>query len=275
MPFKKLYVEITNVCNLRCAFCPEGGRAPEFMSAAKFGRVLDALSPLGGHIYPHVLGEPLLHPELEEILDICRAKGRPVNLVTNGRLLDKRSGMLLSAPALRLVSVSLHSEGDGGTGEPLNLLEDALRFAGARRGARPYVTLRLWRGSEDPAAVAMLAEIKRLFPVLVPSPRSGHEAYRLAPGLFLDMADPFEWPEAGPGRGGARFCPGLSGQLAVLADGTVVPCCLDARGELKLGNIFESPIEEILSSPRAAAIREGFAARRAVEPLCVGCLGKP
>lgn len=274
MAFKKLYIEITNVCNLRCPFCAESGRSPEFMAAEKFALALDRLAPLGGHIYPHVLGEPLLHPELGEILDICRAKGRPVNLTTNGRLLGSRSGLLLYSPALRLVSVSLHSAGDESADAALCLLEDALSFARARLSGRPYVTLRLWRGSEG-LAVAAMEELRRRFPDMEAVARSGHEAYRLAPGLFLDLAQPFQWPSAGRAGSPRKSCPGLTNQLAVLADGTVVPCCLDARGELALGNLFESSIDEILASPRASTIRAGFASGRAAEPLCAGCSGKP
>ena len=57
----------------------------------------------------------------------------------------------------------------------------------------------------------------------------------------------------------------------MLCDGTVVPCCLDAEGTLALGNLFDTPLDEILASPRARAIYENFTNRRAIEPLCLRC----
>ena len=60
-------------------------------------------------------------------------------------------------------------------------------------------------------------------------------------------------------------------QIASLADGTVVPCCLDSEGEIALGNLFETDMETILSSPRARAMREGLTAGKMIEPLCQKC----
>ena len=57
----------------------------------------------------------------------------------------------------------------------------------------------------------------------------------------------------------------------MLCDGTVVPCCLDHEGDIPLGNLFTQSLEEILSSPRAQAIYEGFSGRRVVEELCRKC----
>ncbi|MBR4944951.1 MAG: SPASM domain-containing protein, partial [Peptococcaceae bacterium] len=67
------------------------------------------------------------------------------------------------------------------------------------------------------------------------------------------------------------FCYGLRDQLGVLCDGTVVPCCLDHDGDLALGNLFQQTLDEILQSPRAQAIYQGFSNRQAVEPLCRRC----
>ena len=66
-------------------------------------------------------------------------------------------------------------------------------------------------------------------------------------------------------------CYGLRDQVGVLSDGTVVPCCLDHNGDIRLGNIYEQPIEEILNSPRAKAMVEGFSCRKAAEELCRKC----
>ena len=60
-------------------------------------------------------------------------------------------------------------------------------------------------------------------------------------------------------------------QLAVLSDGTVVPCCLDHEGDIPLGNLLERDLEDILRGPRARALYDGFSRRRPSEALCRRC----
>ena len=67
------------------------------------------------------------------------------------------------------------------------------------------------------------------------------------------------------------YCYGLKDQLAILVDGTVVPCCLDDEGSMKLGNIFEQSLDDIINGERARRIIEGFQKRIAVEELCQKC----
>ena len=57
----------------------------------------------------------------------------------------------------------------------------------------------------------------------------------------------------------------------MLCDGTVVPCCLDGQGKLKLGNIFFQRMDEILGSHRAVCIRQGFDRRQPYEAMCRRC----
>ena len=66
-------------------------------------------------------------------------------------------------------------------------------------------------------------------------------------------------------------CRGLLDHFGILSDGTVVPCCLDSDGIINLGNVFEEELADILASPRARAIPEGFRRRKAVEDLCRRC----
>ena len=89
--------------------------------------------------------------------------------------------------------------------------------------------------------------------------------------LYLERAGKFDWPDLSAGESGAQFCYGLRDQLGVLVDGTVVPCCLDHEGDVALGNLFTQPLTEILTSPRACALREGFSRRKPAEELCRRC----
>ena len=103
----------------------------------------------------------------------------------------------------------------------------------------------------------------------IPTDRRGNR--RLSANVFLEQAEKFDWPDPEAPESGTEFCHGLRQQLAVLCDGTAVPCCLDGEGRMALGNLFDQPVEEILASPRAAAIREGFSRRSPAEELCRRC----
>ncbi|HCU69902.1 MAG TPA: radical SAM protein, partial [Desulfomicrobium sp.] len=142
---QRVYVEITNVCNLRCRFCPGTQRAAAFMEPAFFGRVLEQVAPLTRQICLHVLGEPLLHPQFPEIMERCSEAGIEVNLTTNGVLLDRRADLLLTAPALRQVNFSLQALRTP-DGFDRDALERILSFCLQASRLRPelYVNLRLW-----------------------------------------------------------------------------------------------------------------------------------
>ena len=107
--FSRAYLEITNVCNLACAFCPGTTREKRFMTPEDFALLAKKLRPYTAYLYLHVMGEPLLHPQLAEILRVCTALDYRVCLTTNGTLLPEKLPLLRDCPALHKVSVSLHS----------------------------------------------------------------------------------------------------------------------------------------------------------------------
>lgn len=288
--FKKIYIEITNRCNLSCPFCARSSRPRTSMEAQAFAEVLNRIRGASQFIALHVLGEPLLHPEIEHILALCRQHGLQVNLTTNGTLLGRHRGALLAAPGLRQINFSLHGLAHLERGAAAGHLEEMIDFSlEASRATGPYVSLRLWNlGAASAAAAAdsdraaaaagwndwLLARLTAAF--AAPLPGEGElraeRGIRLAPRVFLNPEPQFAWPHPdGEDLGGCGHCRGLRDHLAVLADGTVVPCCLDADGRLALGNIFNQSLADILAGPRARRMLEGFGHQRLVEPLCRRC----
>ena len=111
--YSRVYVEITNICNLRCSFCHGHSRAPRRMTAQEFSCVLDRLEGVTNHIYYHLMGEPLLHPELPSFIRTANGRGFRSVITTNGMLLDRVGSELIAAKPHK-VSISLHSsEGEG------------------------------------------------------------------------------------------------------------------------------------------------------------------
>ena len=269
---KRAYVEITNVCNLRCAFCPGTGREKRFMSPAEFRIVAEKLRNEVNFLYLHVMGEPLLHPELGEILRIGGENGFRLCVTTNGTLLGERGGTLLSAPALYKVSISLHSfEGSGASGAPEDYLGPVWDFARRAGDNGVIVALRLWN---EGGAERLNGRIRAFLAAKTgaaewPEVRGG--SFRLGENLYLERAERFDWPELEAEEQGTEFCLGLREQLAVLADGTVTPCCLDHEGDVPLGNLLRQELDEILRGERARALYDGFSARRPAEALCRRC----
>ena len=272
--FKRIYLEITNVCNLRCSFCPGTVREKRFLSAAEFRYLAQKLRPHTDYLYLHVMGEPLLHPQLGEILAIAHELGFRVCLTTNGTLLGKVQDTLLHAQGLHKVSVSLHSfEGNDRTDEMTDYLDDVWQFC--RRAAEngTLCALRLWNeGGQEQRNGEIYDYLSRQIGNRVdflPADARGNR--RLGDRIFLERAEKFDWPDTAAEEREVQFCHALSRQIAVLCDGTVVPCCLDGQGTIALGNLFNEELGDILSSPRAKAMTDGFRRRRPCEELCRKC----
>lgn len=282
--FKKIYIEITNRCNLSCSFCPPTKRPGAMMTPEQFAAVLDAIKPWTDYIYLHVKGEPLLHPQLGALLATAREKGLYVNLTTNGTLLPKAAPTLMAHPA-RQINLSLHSF-EANDLKPLGMtftdyIMSTLDFAKAYSPEFGITCLRLW--NLDPEQMSapqrekntlILDAIRRTFEF---DGSLDHRDYayrdvRLAERTYLSFDHEFCWPALdAPDFGPDGSCHGLKSHIAILCDGTVVPCCLDGDGIIDLGNIFQNALEEILNTPRAQALVTGFQNRHIEEPLCRRC----
>ena len=267
---QKAYLEITNVCNLNCSFCPGTRRAPRFLSVEEFRLLAGKLRRQTDYLYFHLLGEPLLHPELGALLRIAGELGLACMITTNGTLLPERGELLLTAERLRKVSISLQSFEANPGGELEGYLSGCLAFARKAAEKGVFCELRLWnRGGLETLNPAIRERLEACFPLPWEKSRNG---WKLAERIWLDPGERFDWPDLdAPDRGERCFCYGLRNQIGVLCDGTVVPCCLDHEGDIPLGNLFTQELDEILASPRARAIYEGFSQRRAVEELCRRC----
>ena len=268
--FNKIYLEISNVCNLRCAFCPGTKRTPLVMSKDEFTSLLPKLRPWTDYLYFHLMGEPLCHPQLERFLALAGEAGFKVILTTNGTLLSKQQDMLLRSPGLYKVNVSLHAfEANDLPMSFADYLDGCFSFGKAAEG-RITVSYRLWNsGGADQRNEEILRTMERYFPLPWREeklgPRIGHR-------IYLQHGEKFDWPDlTAQDYGKPVSCYGLRDQIGILCDGTVVPCCLDHEGDLALGNLFEQELAEILDSPRVRAIHQGFACGTATEELCRRC----
>ncbi len=272
--FKRIYMEITNVCNLACSFCPGTSRSKRFMSEAEFRTLASKLKNHTRYLYLHVMGEPLLHPGLEDILSAAGEMGFRVCLTTNGTLLSQQQDKLLHAPCLHKVSVSLHSfEGNDRKDDLAAFLDGVLDFCRRAASSDVICALRLWNeGGENRRNGEIESRLSARFGTDVSSlPRDPNGNRKLGENVYLESAERFDWPDTAAEDRHTQFCHALRQQIAVLCDGTVVPCCLDGEGRIPLGNLFKQELDDILASPRAQAMRRGFETRQPSEELCRRC----
>lgn len=284
MKFPKIYLEITNVCNLSCSFCRGTVREKQFLSAEDFRRYAAEARQFTDYLYLHVMGEPLLHPELEALLDIAAELGFRICITTNGTLLPKRlSALLCRAESLYKVSVSLHAF-EANTAARIGRdfrgyiegCADAARQLGERG---TIVALRLWN-NDNPTAVtparngendAVLSILRARFTGEWTPNRRGQ---KIGEGVYLEWGDKFDWPATDgsiPDYGPRAHCFAMKDHVAILCDGRVLPCCIDCDGAMPLGNLKEKSLADILTAPPATDFLHALSENRLDYPLCRHC----
>lgn len=231
------------------------------------------LRQVTSYIYFHILGEPTLHPKLERFLEICKELDFKVIITTNGTLLQKVGDVLLSSPALHKVNISLHALE---ANEKLSFdeyLDGCADFAKKMSKAGKICVLRLWNGDSDGKYASgklnegIMSRLEKSFDRAAWCENT--KGFRLSDKLFLEFAERFEWRENDDDE--QVRCYGLRDQIGVLCDGRIVPCCIDCDGAIPLGNIFSDDILNVINSPLAKDMAEGFRNGKAVHPYCKKC----
>lgn len=250
MRFKRIYIEITNICNLKCDFCLPHNRVNKFMSFDEFKHILNEIKPYSKYIYLHVKGEPLLHPEVDKFIEYAYNEGFFINLTTNATLLKDHLNI---TKYLRQINISLHATNS------LEIIQLAKNIKDTT------INFRIWNIDEN---IEMKQMLEKEFNTIIPET----ENYTLAPNHFLSQKNKFEWPSLSSNNSSnEKYCYGLINQVAILVDGTVTPCCLDNDGDICLGNILNENFSSIIESEKSINIINGFKNRVAVEELCKKC----
>lgn len=280
--FKKVYIEITNICNLNCNFCPKTERELKFMDEDAFKHIVKAVKPYTDHIYFHLMGEPFLNPNLGRFLEISHENNVKVNITTNGTLINNVKDTLIASPTLRQMNISLSSFEANDKDKDLNgYLDNIMNFIlEANEKSNIIFSIRLWnmdseglKGSnESNEDILKMLETKLELDFSLREKIKESYSVKLRNNVYLNAAEKFEWPDIKKDTTDDKvFCYGLRDHMGILVDGTVVPCCLDSEGNIPLGNIFETSLGDILDSQRANDMYDGFSRRQAVEELCKKC----
>lgn len=267
--FNKVYIEITNICNMHCSFCHGHSRKPKRMSLDEFTLILDKLENETKYIYYHLMGEPLTHPQLPEFIKRASERGYKSIITTNGTLLADRKDTLFPS-GVHKINISLHSFEEENSDAHVRYVRKLAEFAKEAADHGIIVVFRLWNkgcdGGKNDTVFQILKE------TISGEWTANTRGIRIRNKLHLEWGDRFEWPDSAAQIQGEHFsCYGLRDHCGILSDGTVVPCCLDSDGVIALGNIFTDDMHSIINSDRAKAIAAGFKQGTAVEDLCKRC----
>jgi MoaA/NifB/PqqE/SkfB family radical SAM enzyme len=267
-PFRRVFIEITNACNLACAFCASSSRPKTHMPLPLFESAAAQAGELAEVVFLHVLGEPLMHPEFPAVLAACSRLGLKVNLVTNGLLLNRFGPAVFAEKCLGQVSISLHALSCLAPSLQKESLAGLLEFA-RRKPEGLIVSFRL-RGDQE---TAFFRETKAALLAALAGGGAGErvrDGLKLRAGVYLNFGSIFDWP-GGPGGKVKKGCLGLRHHFGILSDGRVVPCCADFDGALALGSVKDSPLADILSSPAARALQASIAGKTPMPAYCASC----
>lgn len=280
--FHKVNVEISNICNLQCSFCPEVIREKKMMSLDLFENVIQQIAPLTELVCFHLMGDPLVHPKLNEMISICEKYNTQIFFVTNGVLVKPEHDKILLSPAMYQINFSLHSFFDNHPQkDPSIYLNKIFALTETALLQRPdlYINYRLWNLQDERGSLTenaqMLHRIENHFNVKVDIESINmkkNKSFHIKNRLYLHFDTEFIWPDLKlPVLGTKGTCYGLSSHIGIHADGTVVPCCLDKEAAIPLGKIQDNSLLDILNSDRAKNILQGFKNNKLVEDLCQRC----
>ena len=270
--YKKIYIEITNNCNLHCSFCSPVKRPRKNMTLEEFEQILKKIKDYTDYIYLHVKGEPLLHPEIISFIQLADTYHLKVNLTTNGTLLPNLAKELGTCKNLNKINISLHSEN-----KIPNYCEEIFEHV---KDLSPNTTVvyRLWTLKDnqlDEKSTKIVEEIKNYYQLSteVVEIIKKEKNVKVFSSIYVDKDNEFEWPTINSHKS-CGYCFGLKTHIAILVDGTVVPCCLDANGIISLGNIFQADLSTIINSKRYQNLQKSLQDRTPCEELCQSCTFK-
>ena len=279
--FKRVYIEITNICNLQCSFCPVVERDKQIMPVDLFEKAIKEVAPLAEQVCLHLMGEPLAHPEFPKIVELCEKENVKINLTTNGILLNRYQELLTTSSAFHQINFSIHSFKDNFHDKDITpYLTDILNFSKLAFQRKPemYLNYRLWNikdhNQQQDSNLSILETIANFYQIEIKSEIdvASVKSKRIWNRVYLHFDSKFIWPALDlPVISTTGTCHGLTSHIGIHADGTVVPCCLDKEACIQLGKICHTPLAEILNSDRAQKMISGFRQKKLQESLCQRC----
>lgn len=271
--FKRIYIELSNYCNLNCTFCTPKDKNNRILTLDQYKFILNQVKKHTKEVCLHVLGEPTIHPDFIEILKYTNENNINIMLSTNGIKIPSMTENLLNT-YIKTFNISLHSSYMLSKIKQEEYLKDILNFITLYQNKYESVFhLRLW--ADDNSFIKKSNDnIKSyLFNYYNYNDKIA-KRIRLKDRIILSYEEEFEWPNINSNTYSDGYCLGGKNHIAILADGTVVLCCLDSSGHTNLGNIFHDDLNDILKSEKYLTTIKSFQDNKCSLELCKHCTYK-
>ena len=271
MRFNKIYIEITNFCNLNCSFCSKDNRIKKEVTINEFEIILKKIQGYTKNIYLHVKGEPLLHSKLNEILLLTKKYNFNVRITTNGTLLKEKVKILNNFDNIKQINISLHSEN-----KKNKYFENIFNTCELLSNKVPII-YRIW--TLDNYKLNKLSTI--IVDKIIKYYNLDNNFYnkvlnenniKIKNNIYLDKDNLFIWPNnINDSKLEKGTCLATRNHIAILSNGDVVPCCLDSNAILKIGNILKDDMKDILNNDLFIKINKGFKDNKLYANICRNC----
>lgn len=268
--FKKIYIEITNICNLNCWFCEKSYRQKHEMSIEEFECVLKNVGTMTNCVCLHVKGEPTGHSCFNEILECCKKYNKMVILTTNGTLLKEKLNIIVNNfDVIKQINISVHSFSN--TNSYLDDIIDVSDYIIDRTNI--IISFRLWNiknNKENEKNYIFYNKIRKKYNI--DESLFLNKSIKIKDRLFINKDNVWSWPKlTNNNYQEVGKCYGTIDHIGILSDGTVVPCCLDMDGNINLGNIFNESLSSIIEKDIFKSISNNFKCNRKTQELCKHC----
>ena len=258
--YKKVYLEITNNCNLDCSFCIKNNRDKKFITIEEYKKVLEKLKNYTKYLYFHVSGEPLLHHYINDLINLAKNKFN-INITTNGYLIKR----IKDNHNIRQINISLHSFSNKYNISLENYMSNIFEVIDNLK-EDTYFSLRFWVNNEYNTKIIEMINNKYHTNLKLET------GFKIANNVFVSVNKEFIWPDLENDYYSEEgTCYALRDHIGILVNGDVIPCCLDANGIIKLGNIYLDNLKDIINSDRYNNMINGFKNNKKCEELCKKC----
>jgi len=252
------------------------------MSLASFDKINNEVKHFTKELAYHIVGDPLVLSNLDEYLDISYQHDLKVNITTAASHLNQKHYKTLIHKTIKQVNFSINSfnanDFKKGIDEYLNPIFEFCKFALSSKSDF-FINLRIWNLDDSKSAKEFNKIVFEKANKYFDSNINADEIYqnrpkniRVARKIFFNFDDYFAWPSLSNDIvSDCGFCYGLDSHFGILANGDVIPCCLDKDAVINLGNANDKSLTEILKSKRVVDIQKGFRNNIIKEELCKKC----
>lgn len=258
--YKKIYLEVTNICNLNCSFCIKNNRENKFININDYKLILNKIKKYTNYLYLHVSGEPLMHPNINELINIGSTYFN-INITTNGYLINK----IKDNHNIRQINISLHSYNENNKVSLQDYLNNICEVIDNLHNDT-YISLRFWINNKYTKDIINYLNKRYNTNIELKT------GFKIIKNVFISINKEFIWPSLNNNYyNEIGTCYALKDHIGILSNGDIVPCCLDVFGIIKLGNIYKNDLENIINSERYNKMLNGFKYNKKEEELCKHC----